>query len=254
MRKLMKFLVRKVPRTILIRYSFIFSGIVSVFYKGNTYQCPICEGRYRKFLPFGNAGEANRLCPGCLSLERHRLLWLYLKEKTGFFTESLNVLHVAPEQPFVKRFRKLSNLNYTTADLVSPLADVKMDIHEIPFPDNTFDVFICNHVLEHVDDELKATKEVFRVLKPGAWAILQVPVDYSLETTYENKAIVTEKDREKHFGQRDHVRLHGKDYPQRLRNAGFRVNEVDYLESFEPNIRDFYRLPKEEIIYLCRKE
>ncbi|MBU1720576.1 MAG: methyltransferase domain-containing protein, partial [Bacteroidetes bacterium] len=149
MKKLMKFLVRKVPRKHLIRFSFIFRPILSVLYKGKKYECPICGGKFRKFLPFGNSGEANRLCPGCLSLERHRLLWLYFQNKTGIFTEKLKVMHVAPEQPYYKRFRKASNIEYITADLESPIADVKMDLHDIPFDENTFDVVICNHVLEH---------------------------------------------------------------------------------------------------------
>jgi len=211
MRELIKFIVRKIPRPVLIKFSFIFGKIVSVFYAGSKVECTVCEKKFRKFLPYGNQGQDNRLCPSCLSLERHRLIWLYLKNKTNFFTDKLDVLHIAPEQPYYKRFEKMGNLNYTTADLESPIAKVKMDIREMPFEDNAFDVLLCNHVLEHIDDELKATKEIYRVLKPGGWAILQVPLDSSLETTYEDSGITDPKEREKHFGQYDHLRIYGND-------------------------------------------
>ncbi len=253
MRKFIRFLVRNIPRTWLIRFSGIFSFIISFFYKGNKVECPICESKFRKFLPYGNKGADNRLCPKCLSLERHRLLWLYFKNKTDFFTASLNVLHVAPEQSFRHRFKKLKNLRYTTGDIESPLADVKMDIKQIPFEENTFDVFICNHVLEHIDDEPKALNEIIRVLKPKGWAILQVPINPKLEVTYEDPTITNPKEREKHFGQYDHVRFHGLDYPKRLEKAGFAVTSDKYILEFSDNLIERYRLPKDEIIYVCVK-
>src|SRR6202008_3346973 len=137
------FLLRTIPRPILITLSLWFSKIAPVIYKGNKYTDPISGKSYHKFLPYGYSGRAKRknvLCPGSLSLERHRLLWLYLKNKTNFFTAPLKMLHIAPEQCFYKLFRAQVNLNYTTADLNSPIADVKMDLHKAPFPDNTFDV------------------------------------------------------------------------------------------------------------------
>ncbi len=253
MRKFIKFIVRNIPRIYLIRLSGIFSFFISFFYNGNNVECPICNGKFRKFLPYGNKGADNRLCPKCLSLERHRLLWLYFKNRTNFFTANLNVLHVAPEQSFIKRFRKLSNLKYKTADIESPLADVKMDIKDIPFDDNTFDVLICNHVMEHIDDEQKALKEILRVLKPNGWAILQVPINLSLEKTYEDSTITSPKEREKHFGQYDHVRFHGKDYPNRLEKAGFKVINENYVKEFDKEIINRFRLPEDEIIYLSIK-
>ncbi len=249
MRKLMRFLVRNVPRPWLIRMSGLFGVIVKPFYKGSRYQCPVCENRFRKLLPYGNKGADNRLCPSCMSLERHRLLWLYLKNRTTFFTTRYNVLHVAPEQSFLKRFRAMPNLTYTTADLVSPLADVKMDIQDIPFPDNTFDVVFCNHVLEHVDDDKVAMKEIFRVIKPGGWAIMQVPIQWENNYTFEDPSITTEADREKFFGQYDHVRFHGTDYPDRLRSAGFEVDDEDFLNTFSEEEKTYYRLPQREMIW-----
>ncbi len=253
MRELIKFIVRKVPRPVLIKFSFVFGKIASVFYYGNKVECTVCGKQYRKFLPYGNMGQDNRLCPSCLSLERHRLIWLFLKNKTNFFTEKLNVLHIAPEQPFYKRFAKLKNLNYVTADLESPIAKVKMDIREMPFEDNTFDVLLCNHVLEHIDNELKATSEIYRVLKPGGWAILQVPLDINLDTTYEDLSITDPKEREKHFGQYDHVRVYGNDYAQRLEKSGLKVTADDFVQSFNEIEIEKYRFDKNEKIYFCEK-
>ena len=256
MRKIVKLLLKYIPRPLLIKISLLLNKPMQFFYKGNDVECTVCEKQFKKFMPYGygDATKHNRLCPSCLSLERHRLLWLYLKQKTNLFTDEIKLLHMAPEQPFIKRFRKLKNINYTTADLVSPIADVKTDIREMSFEDNYFDAFICNHVMEHIDEEQKALKEVLRILKPGAWAILQVPIDYSLEKTYEDNSIVEPKEREKHFGQYDHVRQYGLDYPERLRKAGFKVVEEDFVKTFSDEEIERYRFDKNEIIYLCVKE
>jgi len=254
MRAIIKFLVRKVPRPILIKFSYIFSWVMSLFYKGNNVECPVCENNFRKFLPYGNQGLDNRLCPKCLSLERHRLIWLFLKQKTNFFDAQLKVLHIAPEQPFLKRFKSLKKLDYTTADLESPIADVKMDIREMPFDDNSYDVLMCNHVLEHIDDEQKATTEIYRVLKKGGWAILQVPLDASIEETYEDLSITDPKEREKLFGQYDHVRLYGRDYPKRLEKSGLKVIPDKLVTEIGEELAERYRLDKSELLYFCKKE
>ncbi len=255
MKKLIKFLLKTLPRPLLIRLSFFVRKPLALIYKGTKNECPVCEKQFRKFLAYGygKTNRDNRLCPNCLSLERHRLLWLWLKAKTDFFTEELNVLHIAPEQPFIKKFKNLNNLNYISADLYSPIVDVKTDIRDMVFADNLFDFVICNHVLEHIDDEQKAMKEILRVLKPGGKAVLQVPIDYSLNETFEDPSIISEKDREKYYGQYDHVRQYGADYPQRLRKAGFNVTEDDFVNSFSEDEKEKYRFDKNEIIYLCRK-
>jgi SAM-dependent methyltransferase len=206
-----------------------------VFYLGNKVSCPVCGAKYRKFLPYGRfKTRENALCPNCLSLERHRLMWLYLKEKTDFFSARLKVLHVAPEYCFLKRFSGLDNLEYITADLESPLAKVKMDVLDIPFDENTFDVVFCNHTLEHVDDDIRAMKELHRVLKPGGWGIIQSPINPEREETYEDPAITAEKERELHFGQKDHLREYGLDYPKRLEKAGFKVTVDKSIEQMDP--------------------
>ena len=157
--------------------------ISALLYKGNNVECPVCNSRFRKFLPYGhNIIRENILCPRCLSLERHRLMWLFLNNKTDFFTARHKVLHVAPEQCFYSRFKKLKNLNYVTADLESPIADVRLDIQNMPFTDGEFDVVICNHVLEHVEDDNKAMSEILRVLKTGGFAIMHVPMNSGLTT------------------------------------------------------------------------
>lgn len=249
-------LLRNIPRPILIQVSLLFSKIAPVVYAGNKYEDPISGKTYRKFLPYGYSGRAKRknvLCPGSLSLERHRLLWLYLKNKTDFFTAQHNMLHIAPEQCFYKLFKAMKNLTYTTADLNSPIADVKMDLHHAPFKDNSFDVIFCNHVLEHVDDDRQCMRELYRIMMPGGWGIFQVPMDITRQTTYEDKSITTPEAREEHFWQKDHVRLYGLDYKNRLEEAGFKVVADDYANSFSAELIDRYRLPKGEMIYLCKK-
>lgn len=255
MRKFIKFIVRNIPRIYLIRFSFAFSYIFSLFYVGKKQECPICEGTFRTFLPYGytDKNSENRLCPRCLSLERHRLIWLYLQKKTTLFTEPIKMLHIAPEQSFYKRFKKIDTLTYHTGDLESPIADYHFDIHNIPFEDNSYNFVMCNHVLEHVEDEFKATSEIYRVLKPGGWAILQVPLNNDFEETYEDSSITDSKEREKHFGQYDHVRWHGKDYGRRLEKSGFKVDELDFIKEFSDETIERMRLPKNEILYIAKK-
>lgn len=245
MRQFMRFLVRKVPRPWLIRFSYTFGWLIQWFYRGNKVNCPVCGGNFRKFLPYGNKGWDNRLCPKCLSLERHRLLWLFLQKKTDFFTKQIRMLHIAPEQPFYNRFRKRENIDYLTGDLESPIADVKFDIQKMPFDNERFDVIFCNHVLEHVDNDHLAMQELYRTTKTGGWVLIQIPIDTSRETTYENPEITDEKEREKHFGQYDHVRLYGLDFARRLENAGFRVETVRYAYEVSKEMFERHRFIKE---------
>jgi SAM-dependent methyltransferase len=228
--------------------------VISIFYIGNKVECPICESHFRKFLPYGRKSRSNALCPSCLSLERHRLIWLYLKTKTDFFTTTNKMLHIAPELCYMNRFEALPNLDYVTADIESPLAKVKMDIHDIPFDENTFDVIFCNHVLEHVEDDIRALTEMKRVLKSGGWAILQVPLFFPLpQTTYEDNSITDPKEREKAFGQDDHVRMYGEDYAQRLSSVGFEVTEEKFIFDLSEDQTKKFALPKNEIIFRVNK-
>jgi len=160
---------------------------------------------------------------------------------------------MAPEQCFLSLFKKMKHLDYTTADLYSPIVDVKADILDLPFNDNEFDIVFCNHVLEHIEDDSKAMKELFRVMKPGGMGIFQVPQELAREKTYEDSNIKTPEDRAKHFGQYDHVRIYGKDYFNRLRKAGFKVDEVDYSKTLSPELVEKYCLAKGEILPVCFK-
>jgi len=254
MSKIFKFFLNLVPRPLLIRCSYWVRPLLALYLRGKKYEDPIDGKTFRKFLPYGYENPREGvLSPSTLSLERHRLLWLYLQHETSFFTKPQKLLHFAPEQEFYKRFKKLNNLSYTTTDLNSPLAEVKADICNLPFKDDEFDVILCNHVLEHIPDDKKAMEELFRVLKPGGWGIFQIPQDLSRETTFEDNSITDKKERAKIFGQYDHVRVYGKDYFDRLRDVGFTVTEVDYTASLSPALVDKYRLAKGEIIPLVSK-
>ncbi|MBI1837022.1 MAG: methyltransferase domain-containing protein [Flavobacteriia bacterium] len=256
MKKIYSFLINSLPRPILIRLSYIFKKIAPILYKGDKVECPVCEKSFRKFLSYGSkvASRDNVLCPYDLTLERHRLMWIYLKDHSNFFTAAkLEVLHIAPEQCFHVLFKKQNNLNYLTGDLLSPIADIHFDLHEIPLEDNKFDVVFCNHVLEHVTDAHQCMSELYRVMKPGGFGIFQVPQDTNREETYEDWSITSPEEREKHFWQYDHVRLFGKDYPKWLEKAGFTVTEFIQEEHLSDAQIERYRLPKKEILYIASK-
>ena len=256
MKKLYKFLLNRLPRPLLIRLSYVFRWIAPLFYHGNKVECPVCGKTFRKFLSYGSdkAHRENVLCPSDLTLERHRLMWLYLKEHSTFFeTERLDVLHIAPEQCFHGLFKKQKNLNYLTGDLVSPLADLHFDLHQIPLENDRFDVIFCNHVMEHVEDAHQCMKELFRVMKPGGWGIMQVPQDHNREITLEDPAIISPEDREKFYWQKDHVRLFGQDYPEWLSNAGFQVEQFLMKDVYSEEQINRFRLQKEEILYIVKK-
>ncbi len=254
MSSLFKLALNKLPRPVLIRISYLVRPFLKIYLKGSRYTDPIDGNSFRKFLPYGYENQReNVLSPSTLSLERHRLLWLYLKDHTGFFSKNLKVLHFAPEQAFYKRFRKLSNLDYTTTDLNSPLADVKADICDLPFENHSFDFILCNHVLEHIPDDKLAMQELYRVLKPGGTAILQIPQELDRALTFQDDSITDPKERAKIFGQYDHVRIYGRDYFDKLRQIGFKVEEVDLTSTLSAQEIDRYRLAKGELIPVCRK-
>jgi hypothetical protein len=256
MKKIFKFILNTIPRPILIRLSIVARPILAFLLKGNTFTDPIDGKSFRMFLPYGYGTQRNNvLSPSTLSLERHRLLWLYLQNETDFFTatEKKNILHFAPEQEFYKRFKKQKNIQYTTTDLFSPLADVKADICNLPFEDNQYDMIFCNHVLEHIPDDTKAMQELYRVLKPGGMAILQIPQDLNRATTFSDDSITDEKERATIFGQYDHVRVYGRDYFDKLRSIGFTVVEEDYTKTISPELVTKYCLALGEIIPVCFK-
>ncbi len=230
--------------------------VIAWWLKGDKFTDPINGKSFSKFLPYGYGKQRkNALSPSTLSLERHRLLWLFLKEETNFFTskKQQKVLHIAPEQCFLDIFKKQKNLDYITSDLESPIVDVKADICDLPFKENSFDIIFCNHVLEHISDDTKAMQELYRVLKPNGMGVFQIPQDINREKTFEDDSITDKKERAKIFGQYDHVRVYGLDYFDKLRSIGFKVDEIDYTKKIAPELVERFSLMKGEILPVCYK-
>jgi len=254
LKTLFKFVLNIFPRPLLIRLSYLARPILAFFLRGNNFTDPIDGKSFKSFLPYGYGTQRNNvLSPSTLSLERHRLLWLYLQNETNFFTAQKRVLHFAPEQAFYKRFKKMPKLDYTTTDLNSPLADVKADICNLPFQDNEFDIIFCNHVLEHIPDDTKAMQELYRILKPHGFGVFQIPQDLNREKTFEDNSITDKKERAEIFGQYDHVRIYGRDYFDKLRSVGFKVEEVDFTARLSEDDIIKYCLQKGEIIPVVYK-
>ncbi len=240
-------------RTFLIRASLLFKPLFDIFFKGTKFTDPINNKSYSYFFPYGyNKQRKNALCPGTFSLERHRLLWLYLKKETDFFNSNNKILHFAPEQCFHKFFKSFFK-NYTTTDLNSPIVDIKADICNLPFNDNSFDYILCNHVLEHIYDDEKAMKEIYRILNKNGIAILQVPIDINSNCTHEGRDINNKQDRNKLFGQYDHLRMYGLDYFKKLKNIGFKVKNENYLSNISQDEKDKYSLHNAGSIPICIK-
>ncbi|MCF8261854.1 MAG: methyltransferase domain-containing protein [Melioribacteraceae bacterium] len=197
----------------------------------------------------------NVLCPKCGSYDRERLLYLFLIKKTKLLRQQTKLLHVAPEDKLVGLLNNQNNIDYLTADLLRKNVMVNMDITDIQYPDNSFDAIICNHVLEHVPDDQKAMTELFRVLKPNGWAVLQVPISYKLDETFEDESIVKESDKEIFFGQEDHVRIYAADYFERLQSVGFKLEIFDWrtdLKDFGGE-KNLFGLNKNEKIFFVTK-
>ena len=250
----MKWMLNLIPRPLLISMSIWFRPLIKLYFKGNQFTDPIDGSSYRKFLSYGYQNlRENALCPGTLSLERHRLLWLYLTRKTNFLNQPLKVLHIAPEQVFYTKFKAIKDWEYTTTDLHSPLADIKADICALPFNNDQYDLIFCNHVLEHIPDDKKAMEELYRVLKKGGTLIAQVPLNEELDETFEDDTITDKKERTRIFGQYDHVRVYGKDYYTRLNNVGFESKGIPFINTMSIEEIDRFGLPQKERIPVAVK-
>ena len=250
----MKYILKFLPRKFLIKYSFLITPILRIIFRGKKYTDPIDDSNYSKFLSYGyKTVRKNALCPGTLSLERHRLLWLYLDKETDFLNSNLKVLHVAPEQVFYKKFKKLKNWEYFTFDLNSPIADIKGDLTSTNFKDESFDLIICNHVLEHIEDDKSALNEIYRILKYNGISILQVPMNVKRKNTFEDSSIKSKNQREKYFGQYDHVREYGLDFKDRVEQAGFEVEIINYSTKISQDLVIKYGLMKDDLIPIGKK-
>ena len=254
MNNLVKIVLNIIPRNLLTRLSFLLKPLIKIYFFGNNYIDPIDGSSFRKFIPYGyNKIRSNALSPSTFSLERHRLLWLYLERETDFFNKKIKVLHFAPEIAFHERLKRLKNISYETIDLNSPLADIKADICNLPIKNNSYDFILCNHVLEHIIDDKKAMKELYRILRRGGTGIFQVPLNMTNKKTYEDFTITDPNERNKAFGQYDHVRVYGMDFFERLENVGFKVEKCEYTLKLSEEEKIKYCLPKKEIIPVCRK-
>jgi len=234
---------------------------------GRKFECPFCLWRFRRLRPagfdypvlrdkqvIGASYHLNDVCLRCMSNSRERLLYLFLKNKTDLFEGKKSVLHLAPEPNIRQVLTRSAEIHYICGDLFEPDVLVQMDIMRIPFPDEHFDVIICSHVLEHVSDDVQAMSELYRVLKLGGWAVLQVPIAMALTSTVEDPTVTTKEGRIQLFGQDDHVRLYSRyDYVERLESSGFEVNVEMYCKELpEADVRR-YALIAEEPVFFCKK-
>ncbi len=251
--------MRIFPRPVLQRLAGWGVPLLGILYVGRGKECPLCGCQRRKFLPYGYVVQReNALCPRCLALERHRLLWLWLVRESDIGRGAValpQLLHIAPEVALMRKFKKMYSSEperYVTADLESPLADMHFDIQHMPLEDESFDVVICNHILEHVEDDRLALSEIFRVLRPGGWGVVLSPVDLGREHTFEDDSITDPDERTRIFGQYDHRRIYGRDYAERLREVGFEVDVRAYADELSADERRRYAL-SEEYLYIIYK-
>jgi len=207
-----------------------------LYYRGNKRCCPVCSREVSHFITSREGHDTK--CPWCDSMARHRFVWLYLDRSLRLwdFPASTKILHVAPESAFIGKFRNHFGTNYVTSDLLSPDVDINCDITRMPFGDGEFDLIYCSHVLEHVPDDRAALAEFRRTLSPQGRAIILVPIDETREATYEDPSIVSREDRLKEFGQEDHVRVYGRDFLDRLSDAGLDCRELRWNSLFTPEL------------------
>jgi len=255
-------ILKSLPRFVVRKYLDYKSRKKMKGYEGEGVECPACGSHFRIFAPTGNPLRENAQCPRCGFAERGRLMSLYLTESTDLFKHNskIKLLHFGPEKFFYDKFSKLQNIEYIPCDLFpekyifgGKKKITKVDITKIPFADDSFDVILCSHVLEHIPDDALAMSELYRVMKPGGWGVFQVPIDYSREKTYEDFSITTPEERLKAFGQGDHVRWYGRDYKNRLEKAGFKVTADDFVRKFSDEELFRFGLDKTELIYRCDK-
>ena len=259
MKRFIKYILNHIPRPVLQRIAEWAVPIMGLWYIGKGKECPLCGCRRRKFLPYGYVTQReNALCPNCLALERHRTLWLWLLRESDIGRGAMalpRLLHVAPEVALMRKFSKIyasQPEKYVTADLESPLADMHFDIQHIPLEDESFDAVICNHILEHVEDDHQAMREILRILRKGGWGVILSPIDMQREETFEDDTITDEAERTRIFGQYDHRRIYGRDYAKRLEKAGFEVYECDYANLIPAKEKELYALT-DELLYIVRK-
>ena len=255
MKGVIRWTLNHIPRRFLQRVASWAVPVMGLAYRGRGRECPVCGSHYRRFMPYGYVtSREDALCPHCLSLERHRMIWLWLKESSNLFDGYPRLLHIAPEVSLMRHFKRhyRDNKNYITADLESPLADLHFDVQNIPLEDESMDVIICNHLLEHVEDDRRAMAELYRILKCGGWGIMLVPEERGRATTFEDDTITAPEERTRIFGQYDHRRIYGRDYDERLTTAGFRVKRIAYNELLSAEQRQRYAIGTDNLIVVYK--
>ena len=260
MKHLIKLILNLIPRPVLQRVAEWIVPVVGLLYLGKGKQCPLCGCQRRRFLPYGYVtSRENALCPNCLSLERHRLLWLWLVRESDIGRGAMalpKMLHIAPEVALMRKFKKMyasTPDRYVTADLESPLADMHFDVQQIPLEAESFDAVICNHIMEHVEDDSKALRELYRIMRRGGWGVILSPVELEREKTFEDDTITDPAERTRIFGQYDHRRIYGRDYAARLREAGFEVYDIDYKNELSKAEQELYALPTDHLYIVCKQ-
>lgn len=219
---------------------------------GDRVTCPICDGHFRSFL--ARNGMPNVQCPRCWSLVRHRSLWLYLRDQRHVGERPTRLLHFAPEPGIERRLRSLPGIDYVSGDIDDALADERVDIVKMQFPDESFDLVICSHVLEHVPDDRAAIGELYRILRPGGTVIIIVPVKVDVTEEYlDPSPTPAHPDGYLRLGSHGHVRNIGSDYPERLRAGGFEVDVFDYAASVDDATRTRYALTPGQPFFLCSR-
>lgn len=225
-----------------------------LLFLGRRYRCPCCGWRFRGFTAGGASLRTRRdgYCPRCGVKQRHRRIWLYLQRHTDLFTAPTRLLHVSPKYGVARGLARVARVDAVGLDLLpGPFVGLVADLRSVPVPTGTFDAAICVHVLEEIEDDLAAMRELHRVLRPGGWALVSVPTRMD-QPTYEDPTITTPKERRRAFGERAHVRVYGHDLVDRLRTAGFDV-EVDLATAIDLPTRELYGLRDDENIFLCRR-
>ena len=239
-----------------------------ILFYGRRHYCPVCQSHVRRFWSAGSARYVEGLrpksqCPVCGVGERHRLLWVFIQRQTDLLkAPSKTLLHISPEEWLEARFRQLPNLTYLSGDLDPREAMEELDVTDIQYPSDSFDVIVCSHVLEHVPDDRQAMREFYRVLKNKGYALVMVPI--TTKETFEDPSVTNPLERERLFGQTDHVRRYGLDIEDRLKEVGFNVKTFDAREVVTEHELDrlgvLLHSPASksyhdsDIVFFCKKE
>ncbi|MBP3547880.1 MAG: methyltransferase domain-containing protein [Alistipes sp.] len=256
MKRLIRWALNHIPRRWLQRMAGWAVPVMGLLYVGRSRECPLCGTRRRRFLPYGYVtSREDALCPHCLALERHRMIWLWIERNTDLMASRPRLLHIAPEVSLMRHFKRVyrGTEGYITADLESPLADMHFDVQHIPLEPRSVDVVIANHLFEHVKDDRLAMRELYRIMRPGGWGIMVVPEDRGRATTFEDDTITDPAERTRIFGQYDHLRVYGRDYDDRLREAGFEVERIAFAASLTDEERRLYAVGSDDLVVVRKK-